>query len=58
MIAYAKKLGFLNTIHYACGSDKDLKYLEYLATYRYAVENVQDIFRKPGVESVAAKKRV
>ena len=39
MIAYAKKLGFLNTIHYACGSDKDLKYLEYLATYRYAVEN-------------------
>ena len=39
MITYAKKLGFLNTIHYACGSDKDLKYLEYLATYRYAVEN-------------------
>lgn len=39
MIKYAKELGFLNTIHYACGSDKDIKYLEYLSTYRFAVEN-------------------
>ena len=38
MLTYAKELGFLNTIHYACGSEKDLKYLEYLATYRYGVE--------------------
>lgn len=39
MIKYAKELGFINTIHYACGSEKDLKYLEYLATYRFGVEN-------------------
>ena len=39
MLAYAKKLGFLNVIHYPCGSEKDLKYLEYFATYRYGVEN-------------------
>ena len=39
MINYAKELGFINTIHYPCGSEKDLKYLEYLATYRFAVEN-------------------
>lgn len=39
MISFAKELGFINTIYYACGSDKDLKYLEYLATYRYAVEH-------------------
>lgn len=39
MINYAKELGFIHTIHYPCGNDKDVKYLEYLATYRYAVEN-------------------
>jgi len=39
MLDYAKKLGFLNTIHYPCGTDKDIKYLEYMATYRYGVEN-------------------
>ena len=39
MLKYALKLGFNNIIHYACGSEKDLKYLEYLATYRYAVEH-------------------
>ncbi len=39
MIEYAEKLGFKNTIYYACGSEKDLKYLEYLATYRYGVEH-------------------
>ena len=39
ILEYAKKLGFINIIHYPCGSKKDLKYLEYLATYRYGVEN-------------------
>ena len=39
ILDYAKKLGFINIIHYPCGSKKDLKYLEYLATYRYGVEN-------------------
>ena len=39
ILNYAKELGFTNTIHYPCGSQKDLKYLEYLATYRYGVEH-------------------
>lgn len=39
MLNYAEKLGFKNLIHYPCGNDKDLLYLEYLATYRYGVEN-------------------
>ena len=39
LINYAKELGFINTIFYPCGNDKDIKYLEYLATYRFAVEN-------------------
>ena len=38
MIEYAKSLGFTNTIHYPCGNEKDLLYLEYLATYRFGVE--------------------
>ena len=38
MLDYAIELGFKYTIHYPCGSQKDIKYLEYLATYRYAVE--------------------
>lgn len=39
ILEYAKQLGFTNTIYYPCGSQKDLKYLEYLATYRYGVEH-------------------
>ena len=39
MLNYAKELGFSNLIHYPCGNEKDLLYLEYLATYRYGVEN-------------------
>lgn len=39
ILEYAKQLGFTNTIFYPCGSHKDLKYLEYLATYRYGVEH-------------------
>jgi len=39
VLSYAQELGFINTIYYPCGSNKDLKYLEYLATYRYGVEN-------------------
>ena len=39
LLNFAKELGFTNTIHYPCGSKKDYKYLEYLATYRYGVEN-------------------
>lgn len=39
ILTYAKHLGFTNTIFYPCGSQKDLKYLEYLATYRYGVEH-------------------
>lgn len=39
MLKFAKELGFINTIHYPCGNDKDLLYLEYLATYRFGVEN-------------------
>jgi len=39
LLEYAKELGFILTIHYPCGSEKDIKYLEYLATYRYGVEH-------------------
>lgn len=39
MLEYAEALGFTNTIYYPCGNQKDLLYLEYLATYRYGVEN-------------------
>lgn len=39
MLDYAKELGFTNTILYTCGNEKDLLYLEYLATYRYGVEH-------------------
>lgn len=39
MLEYAEALGFTNTIYYPCGNAKDLLYLEYLATYRYGVEN-------------------
>lgn len=39
MLAYAQELGFTNLIHYPCGNEKDLLYLEYLATYRYGVEH-------------------
>ena len=39
MLDYAKELGFTNTILYTCGNEKDLLYLEYLATYRYGIEN-------------------
>ena len=38
MLDYATELGFKYTIYYPCGSQKDLMYLEYLATYRYSVE--------------------
>lgn len=39
MLNYALKIGFKHIIHYPCGSKKDLKYLEYFATYRFAVDN-------------------
>ncbi|MBR6907826.1 hypothetical protein IKN40_05015 [bacterium] len=39
MLEWASQLGFINTIYYPCGNEKDLLYLEYLATYRYGVEN-------------------
>ena len=39
LLEYSEEMGFTNTIHYPCGSNKDLKYLEYLATYRYGVEH-------------------
>ena len=39
ILDFAKDLGFTNLIHYPCGSKKDYKYLEYLATYRYGVEH-------------------
>lgn len=39
LLDFAKELGFSNLIHYPCGSQKDYKYLEYLATYRYGVEH-------------------
>lgn len=59
MLDYATALGFKkeNNIHYPCGNDKELEYLEYRATYRYGVEhnyhpdwiiilNVDQIFKK------------
>ena len=39
LLEFAKELGFTNIIHYPCGSQKDYKYLEYFATYRYGVEH-------------------
>ena len=39
ILNFAKELGFTNLIYYPCGSQKDYKYLEYLAIYRYGVEN-------------------
>lgn len=39
MLEWASQLGFINTIYYPCGNEKDLLYLEYLATYRYGVEH-------------------
>lgn len=39
MLEYAKDLGFKNLIYYPCGNEKDLLYLEYLATYRYGIEH-------------------
>ena len=39
LLEYANSLGFINLIHYPCGSEKDVKYLEYFATYRYSVEH-------------------
>ena len=60
MLKYAEALGFTNTIHYPCGNEKDLLYLEYLATYRYGIEhnyhpdwiillNVRQIFKQPSL---------
>lgn len=39
MLDYAQKLGFTNLIHYPCGNERELDYLEYRATYRYGVEH-------------------
>lgn len=39
MLDWASELGFKHIIYYPCGNEKDLLYLEYLATYRYGVEN-------------------
>lgn len=39
ILDFAKDLGFTNLIYYPCGSQKDYKYLEYLAIYRFGVEN-------------------
>lgn len=39
MLEYAKSLGFINTIYYQCTTEKEVKYLEYLATHKFAVEN-------------------
>ena len=39
MLQYALELGFKNVIHYPCNSDLDIKYLEYLGTYKYSREN-------------------
>lgn len=38
MLNWASELGFTNRIYYPCGNEKDLLYLEYLATYRYGIE--------------------
>ena len=38
ILNYAVELGFKHIIYYPCGCQKDLKYLEYMATYRFAVE--------------------
>lgn len=39
MLQYALELGFKHVIHYPCKTDKDIKYLEYLATYQYGIDN-------------------
>lgn len=39
MLEWASELGFKHIIYYPCGNEKDLLYLEYLATYRYGVEH-------------------
>ena len=39
MLEYAKTLGFINLIHHQCKDDKEIRYLEYLATHKYAVDN-------------------
>lgn len=39
MIDYAIKLGFIKTIHYPCNTDKEVRYIEYLATYNYGKLN-------------------
>ena len=68
ILNYSVKLGFNsnNIIYYPCGSQKDLKYLEYLATYRYGVEknyhpdwiillNVNQLFKAPNLISKCIK---
>ena len=40
MIAYAKKLGFIHLVYHPCESEKEVKYLEYFATYKYSIEKV------------------
>lgn len=66
VLRYAEELGFSNLIYYPCGSKKDLKYLEYLATYRYGVENnyhpdwiillnVNQLFKAPNLISKCIK---
>lgn len=39
MLKYAIDMGFKKTIYYPCKSDKEVKYLEYLATHKYAIDN-------------------
>lgn len=39
LLDFAIKLGFKKTIHYECKSERDIAYLEYLATYTYGKEN-------------------
>ena len=39
ILDYAKELGFINTIHYPCKTDKEILYLEYFATYKFSKEN-------------------
>lgn len=39
MLDYATKLGFINTIHHPCKDNQEIKYLEYIATYNYALNN-------------------
>lgn len=39
MLEYAKEMGFINVIYHPCKDDKEVRYLEYLATHKYAVDN-------------------